>query len=96
MVGAPARSSMARSGTSRGGYAMREALGGARRSCLRPKKSRGPGARLDVPITHINASYVRSHFDASRSASTMRPRADEIAARTCDDPGPRVHIAPAA
>jgi len=22
------------------------------------------GARLDVPVTHINASYVRSHFDA--------------------------------
>src|SRR5450830_1271467 len=28
------------------------------------KKVGGPGAALDVPLTHINASYVRSHFDA--------------------------------
>jgi len=28
------------------------------------KKVGGPGTRLDVPITHINASYVRSHFDS--------------------------------
>src|SRR5258707_431 len=28
------------------------------------KKVGGPGAALDVPLTHINAAYVRSHFDA--------------------------------
>ena len=28
------------------------------------KKVGGPGTTLDVPLTHINASYVRSHFDA--------------------------------
>ena len=27
------------------------------------KKVGPPGATLDVPLTHINASYVRSHFD---------------------------------
>src|SRR5271155_660628 len=47
-----------------GGYAMREALGGAMAIVPSTKKVAGPGARLDVPLTHINASYVRSHFDA--------------------------------
>ena len=35
----------------------------------------GPGARLDVPVTHINASYVRSHFDANASALSSSPPA---------------------
>ena len=47
-----------------GGYAMREVLGAAKAIVPSTKKVGGPGARLDVPITHINASYVRSHFDA--------------------------------
>jgi hypothetical protein len=32
------------------------------------KKVGGPGTRLDMPLTHINASYVRSHFDAMEVA----------------------------
>ena len=47
-----------------GGYAMREALGGALAIVPSAKKIGGVGSRLDIPITHINASYVRSHFDA--------------------------------
>jgi hypothetical protein len=47
-----------------GGYAMREVLGGAKAIVASTKKVGGPGTRLDIPITHINASYVRSHFDA--------------------------------
>src|SRR6266853_6595200 len=47
-----------------GGYAMREILGGAKAIVASTKKVGAPGTRLDVPITHINASYVRSHFDA--------------------------------
>src|SRR5579871_1585006 len=46
-----------------GGYAMRELLGEAKAIVPSAKKVGGAGARLDVPITHINASYVRSHFD---------------------------------
>ena len=48
-----------------GGYAMRAVLGNTRAIVPSAKKVGGLGARLDVPITHINASYVRSHFDAS-------------------------------
>ena len=43
---------------------MREALGGALAIVPSAKKIGGIGSRLDIPITHINASYVRSHFDA--------------------------------
>ena len=61
-----------------GGYAMREALGGAKAIVPSAKKVGGAGARLDVPITHINASYVRSHFDAIEVGVADAPRADEI------------------
>ena len=61
-----------------GGYAMREVLGGAKAIVASTKKVGGPGTRLDVPITHINASYVRSHFDAMEVGVADAPRADEI------------------
>src|SRR3984893_13390580 len=41
-----------------GGYAMREILGDAKAMVASTKKVGGPGTRLDVTITHINASYV--------------------------------------
>src|SRR5690606_15086954 len=47
-----------------GGYAMRELLGDAKAIVPSAKKVGGPGARVDVPITHIDASYVRGHFNA--------------------------------
>jgi hypothetical protein len=42
------------------------------------KKVGPPGAALDVPLTHINASYVRSHFDAMEARVADAPRANEI------------------
>ena len=52
---------------------MREALGGAKAIVPSTKKVGGPGTRLDVPVTHINASYVRSHFDAVEVGLPTRP-----------------------
>ena len=74
-----------------GGYAMREALGGAMAIVPSAKKVSGPGARLDVPITHINASYVRSHFDAIEVGVADAPRADEMLLALAMTTGPRVH-----
>jgi hypothetical protein len=74
-----------------GGYAMREALGGAMAIVPSAKKVAGPGARLDVPITHINASYVRSHFDAVEVGVTDAPRADEMLLALAMTTGARVH-----
>jgi Amino acid synthesis len=74
-----------------GGYAMRELLGGAKAIVASTKKVGGPGTRLDVPITHINASYVRSHFDSMEVGLTDAPRADEILLALAMTTGPRIH-----
>jgi hypothetical protein len=74
-----------------GGYGMRELLGGAKAIVASTKKVGGPGTRLDIPVTHINASYVRSHFDAMEVAITDAPRADEIVLALVMTSGPRVH-----
>ena len=74
-----------------GGYAMREVLGGAKAIVASTKKVGGPGTRLDVPITHINASYVRSHFDAIEVGISDGPRADEMVLALVMTTGPRVH-----
>ena len=74
-----------------GGYAMRAALGEAKAIVASAKKVGGPGARLDVPITHINASYVRSHFDAMEVGLNDAPRADEILLALVMTTGARVH-----
>jgi len=74
-----------------GGYGMRELLGGAKAIVASTKKVGGPGTRLDIPVTHINASYVRSHFDAMEVAITDAPRADEIVLALVMTTGPRVH-----
>lgn len=74
-----------------GGYGMRELLGGAKAIVASTKKVGGPGTRLDIPVTHINASYVRSHFDAMEVGITDAPRADEIVLAVVMTTGPRVH-----
>ena len=74
-----------------GGYAMREVLGGAKAIVPSAKKVGGPGTRLDVPITHINASYVRSHFDAIEVGLADAPRGDEMLLVLAMTTGPRIH-----
>jgi len=74
-----------------GGYAMRELLGGAKAIVPSTKKVGGVGARLDVPITHIDASYVRSHFSALEVGLADAPRADEMVLVLVMTTGPRVH-----
>jgi Amino acid synthesis len=74
-----------------GGYAMREVLGGAMAIVPSTKKVGGPGTRLDVPITHVNASYVRSHFDAMEVGIADAPRANEIVVVLAMTTGARVH-----
>jgi hypothetical protein len=55
------------------------------------KKVGPPGAALDVPLTHINASYVRSHFDAIEVRVPGAPAADEVVCILAMSTGPRVH-----
>lgn len=74
-----------------GGYAMREILGEAKAIVPSAKKVGGLGARLDVPLTHINASYVRSHFDAMEVGIPDAPRADELLLALVMTTGARIH-----
>lgn len=74
-----------------GGYAMRDVLGGAKAIVPSSKKVGGPGTALDVPITHIDASYVRSHFDSIEVSVPDGPRADELIYILVMTTGARVH-----
>jgi len=74
-----------------GGYAMREALGGAKAIVPSTKKVGAPGTRLDIPITHIDASYVRSHFDAIEVGLNDAPKADELLLALVMSTGSRIH-----
>ena len=74
-----------------GGYSMREILGEARAIVPSAKKVAGLNASIDIPITHINASYVRSHFDAFEMRVPGAPRADELVFILAMTTGPRVH-----
>lgn len=74
-----------------GGYAMREVLNDTRAIVPSSKKVGAVGARIDVPITHINASYVRSHFDSMEVGLNDAPRADEMLLALVMTTGPRIH-----
>ena len=74
-----------------GGYAMRERLGESRAIVPSAIKVAAMGASLDIPLGHINAAYVRSHFDAITVTLADAPRADEIAWVLAMSKGGRVH-----
>ena len=74
-----------------GGYAMREKLGQAKAIVPSAMKVGGLGSRLDVPLGHINAAYVRSHFDSLEVGIADGPRPDEIVFVLAMACGGRVH-----
>lgn len=74
-----------------GGYAMRDVLGGAKAIVPSSKKVGAAGVRLDVPVTHVDASYVRSHFDSIEVGLNDSPRADEMAVILVMTTGARIH-----
>jgi hypothetical protein len=55
------------------------------------KKVGAPGCALDVPLTHINAAYVRSHFDAMEVRVPGAPLPDEIVYVLAMSTGTRIH-----
>lgn len=74
-----------------GGYAMRELLGGAMAIVPSSKKVADVGARIDVPITHIDASYVRGHFNAIEVGLPDAPRLEELVLILVMTTGGRIH-----
>lgn len=74
-----------------GGYAMRELLDNAKAIVPSTKKVGPAGTRLDIPVTHINASYVRGHFTAMEVGIADAPRADEMVLILVMTTGGRIH-----
>jgi hypothetical protein len=74
-----------------GGYAMRERLGESRAIVPSAMKVAAMGGSLDVPLGHINAAYVRSHFDAMTVCVPDAPRAGEIVFVLAMAKGARIH-----
>ena len=74
-----------------GGYAMRARLGEAKAIVPSAMKQGGPGTRIDVPLGHINAAYVRSHFDAMEVGLPDGPRAGELLFILAMSRGGRIH-----
>ena len=74
-----------------GGYGMREVLGEAKAIVPSAVKLGAMGTRLDVPLHHINAAYVRSHFSAIEFGIPEAPRADEIVFVLAMTTGGRIH-----
>ena len=74
-----------------GGYGMREVLGGTKAIVPSTKKVGGAGTRLDVPLAHVDAAYVRSHFGTLEVGLPDAPKADEIVYVLAMSTGPRVH-----
>ena len=74
-----------------GGYSMRDQLPNSKAIVPSAKKVGGPGVRIDVPVTHSNASYVRSHFDAIEVGINDAPRKNEMVVILAMTTGARVH-----
>lgn len=74
-----------------GGYSMREVLGGTKAIVPSTKKVGSAGARIDVPLHHINAAYVRSHFDSMEVGINDAPKPREIVFVLAMATGGRVH-----
>ncbi len=55
------------------------------------KKVGGPSAKLDVPLTHVTASYVRGHFDAMEVYVPGAPASDEVVFVLVMATGGRIH-----
>ena len=78
-----------------GGYAMRELLEkrGVSTKAIVPSNTKlgGPATKIDIPITHVNASYVRSHFDTMELYVPGAPASDEIVFFLVMTTGARIH-----
>lgn len=74
-----------------GGYSMRELIKDSMAIVPSTKKVGAPGTRLDIPMTHTNAAYVRSHFDAMEVGINDAPRANELIVALTMSTGARVH-----
>ncbi|MDX2546957.1 amino acid synthesis family protein [Streptomyces sp. WI04-05B] len=74
-----------------GGWAMREVLGEPKAIVPSTKVVAATGYRLLIPLHHIEAAYVRSHFNTIEVGIQDAPRPDEILYALAMATGGRVH-----
>ncbi len=74
-----------------GGWAMRSALGDPRAIVPANKAVVSAGYRLLVPVHHVDAAYVRSHFASVEVGVQDAPRPNELLFALVMGTGPRVH-----
>lgn len=74
-----------------GGWAMRAALGEPKAIVPAAKAVAHTGYRLMVPLHHIHAAYVRSHFNSAEVGIQDAPRPDEILFALLMGDGGRIH-----
>ncbi len=60
------------------GFGIRHVMGGAKSIVPSTVKVASAGARIDIPLHHVTAAYVRSHFDAIEFCVPDGPKPDEI------------------
>jgi hypothetical protein len=73
------------------GFGIRHAMGGAKSIVPSTVKVATAGARIDIPLHHVTAAYVRSHFDAIEFCVPDGPRPDEIVFIVAASIGGRPH-----
>lgn len=78
------------------GFGIRHAIqqaGGSGAKSIVPStvKVAAAGARIDIPLHHVTAAYVRSHFDAIEFCVPDGPRPDEIVFIVAASIGGRPH-----
>ncbi len=73
------------------GYGIRHAMGGAKSIVPSTVKVASAGMRIDIPLHHVTAAYVRSDFDAIEFCVPDGPRPDEIVFIVAASIGGRPH-----
>ncbi|HWW70767.1 MAG TPA: amino acid synthesis family protein, partial [Duganella sp.] len=74
-----------------GGWAMREALGQPKAIVPAAKSIGNVGDRLIIPLGHVQAAYVRSHFGSAEMTLWDGPKRDEIVFGLAMATGGRIH-----
>ena len=73
------------------GFGIRHAMGGAKSIVPSTVKVAAAGARIDIPLHHVTASYVRSHFDSIEFCVPDGPRPEELVFIVAASIGGRPH-----
>ena len=74
-----------------GGWAMRAVLTTAKAIVPANKFVGSAGSRLHIPLHHIEACYIRSHFNTAEVSVCDSPRPNEVLYALAMSTGPRVH-----